>query len=436
MIRTLAFILLTLSSAAVPTAETAAAQRPAEHPFETPDFSRNAFGNPFPKLNRDERREFFVGNSFFKLAWVQTGATTTARDGLGPTFNAVSCSGCHLLDGRGMGAAREGHAHVSLLFRLDGAEEQYGSQLNPFAVASVSGEAQPFIKFETESGVFPDGEAYELRRPIFNLINWMFGEPPKNTRVSARVANQLIGLGLLEDIPAAEIEAMADPEDKDQDGISGRPAYVLDLRTGAMVLGRFGWKAEQPTVEQQNAAAFNGDMGLTSALFPNENCPSVQLACQAAPKGNAIEVDDHILSRVTMYMRSLAVPVRRKLPDDNGQKTFTRIGCANCHRPGYTLDGVAVFPYTDLLLHDMGPGLADKSVGGDLLATEWRTPPLWGVGLIQTVNNHQNLMHDGRARGVQEAILWHDGESARAKNAYLQLNKAERQGLIDFVNSL
>jgi CxxC motif-containing protein (DUF1111 family) len=413
-----------------------AAATAADHPFETPDHTRNAFGNPFPKLNRDERREFFVGNSFFKQSWVQTGSTTTARDGLGPTFNAVSCSSCHLLDGRGPGAAREGFAHVSLLFRLEGAEAQYGGQLNPFAIQDVCGEAQPFVKFSFTKGVFPDGEEFELRQPLYEIINWMFGDPPAGTRLSPRVANQAIGLGLLEKIPAAEIEALADAEDGNGDGISGKAVHVLNLRTGTMDLGRFGWKSEQPTVEQQSAAAFNGDMGLTSSLFPQENCPAPQMACQAAPAGGTPEVEDLVLERVSFYMKSLAVPKKRELPDDRGEKIFARIGCTGCHHPSYTVENIAIFPYTDLLLHDMGPALADRSLGGDILATEWRTPPLWGIGLFQTVNGHTNLMHDGRARGVQEAVLWHDGEARAAKEAYMKLSRSEREALVSFVNSL
>jgi len=408
----------------------------ADHPFETPDHTRNAFGNPMPKLSRDQRREFFVGNSFFKQSWVQTGSSTPARDGLGPTFNAVSCSSCHQLDGRGPGFNPAGNIHVSLLFRLQGAEEQYGGQVNPFAIQDVSGEAQPTVKFDSLPGHFPDGETYELRQPIFSLINWMLGPPPGHTRISARVANQGIGLGLLEEIPATEIEAQADPLDKNNDGISGKTFYVLNLRTGTMDLGRFGWKNEQPTVEQQSAAAFIGDMGLTSSLFPDENCPAPQMACQSAPKGKSPEVEDLILARVTLYMKSLAVPTKRPLPSDNGENTFRRIGCASCHTPRYTVEGTPIFPYTDLLLHDMGEGLSDRSFAGDILATEWRTPPLWGIGLFHTVNGHTNLLHDGRARGVQEAILWHGGEGSAAREAYKNLTPAERQELIDFINSL
>ncbi len=221
---------------------------------------------------------------FFRQSWVQTGSSTPARDGLGPTYNAVSCSACHFLDGRGQGIEREGFAHVSLLFRLEGAQETYGGQLNPLGIQGVPGEARPNVAHVLTKGQFQDGEEFELREPLFTFTDWILGEPPSTTRISARVANQLIGLGLLEQIPQSEIEALADPTDNDNDSISGRASYVLNMRTGEMTLGRFGWKAEQPTVEQQNAAAFLGDMGLTTSLFPVENCPTPQLACQAAPQ--------------------------------------------------------------------------------------------------------------------------------------------------------
>lgn len=414
----------------------AVAAAPVEHPFESSDHTRNAFGNPFPKLNREERREFYVGNSFFKQSWVQAGSSTPARDGLGPTFNAISCSSCHLLDGRGPGADHEGFAHVSLLFRLEGAQEKYGNQVNPFGITDVPGEAEPYVSFIPIKGEFPDGEKYELRQPIYRLVNWLLGDPDADTRISPRVANQLIGLGILEEIPESELLALADPDDRDGDGISGRLNYVLDLRSGKIVPGRFGWKAEQPTVEQQSAAAFNGDIGITTHLFPEQNCPAPQKACAAAPQGGSPEVDDLILARVTLYMRSLAVPIRRTLTQNQGEALFTKIGCTSCHHPSYNVEGVAVFPYTDLLLHDMGPGLADKSFSGQILPTEWRTPALWGIGLLPVVNGHQNLLHDGRARGVQEAILWHDGEGRSARDAFIQLSAQERVDLIEFVNSL
>lgn len=401
--------------------------------------TREAFGQPFPSLTIEKRREFFVGNSFFRNPWVRAPSTTTQRDGLGPTFNAKSCSNCHQFDGRGIGAGQEGFAHVSLLFRLEGAEDLYGGQLNPFAIDGVQGEAEPRVSHVVQTGTYPDGTPYELLKPVIGFSNWAFGMPSTHVRVSSRVGQQLIGLGLLERIPASQIEAKSDPLDKDGDGISGRTVYVLNLRTGTMDLGRFGWKSEQPTIEQQNAGALIGDMGLTSSLFPQENCPAPQLACQNAINGGTPEVDERVLARMTHYVRSLAVPKQREPQSPEvvaGQEAFIRIGCANCHHPSYVIDGEEIMPFTDMLLHDMGPELSDTNLIGLRLATEWRTPPLWGIGLLQTVNGHTNLMHDGRARGVAEAILWHDGEGKRARENFKNLSQTERANLIKFVESL
>jgi CxxC motif-containing protein (DUF1111 family) len=408
-------------------------------PFTVDIKTRDAFGQPFPSLTIEKRREFFVGNSFFRQAWVRAPATTTQRDGLGPTFNATSCSACHQLDGRGIGTAKEGLAHVSVLFRLEGAEETYGGQLNPFALDGVPGEGKAMISSQKVPGTFADGTSFILRQPVVTLTDWMFGAPRGHTRVSSRVGQQLIGLGLLERIPAFEIETQADPADTDGDGISGRPNYVLNLRTGKMDLGRFGWKSEQPTVEQQTAGALIGDMGLTSELFPQENCPAPQLACQNAINGGTPEVDARVLARMTHYIQTLAVPAQRapNSPEVTaGRELFTRIGCASCHTPTYSIDGIEIHPYTDMLLHDMGPGLSDTDLNGIPLATEWRTPPLWGIGLFQTVNRHQFLLHDGRADGVAEAILWHGGEAERAKESFRSLSQTERANLIKFVESL
>lgn len=402
------------------------------------DTTSNAFGHPFPALSRELRRQFFVGNSFFRLAWVQAPASTEGRDGLGPTFNAVSCSSCHLRDGRGRGG-REGGVEISLLYRFSD-NPHYGNQLNPFAIENVPGEAMPLVRYLNRSGRYPDGSVYELREPVVEFADWAFGEPSKDLRVSARSAPQLIGLGLLEKIPTEAILENADPEDQNQDGISGEASWVLNIENGAVELGRFGWKAEQPSVKQQNAAAFLGDMGLTTSLFFEENCPPPQVQCRQARSGGNPEVDDQQLDRVTLYVQSLAVPERRDWEDPQtlrGQRLFNEIGCASCHQPRWRIEeGWDIYPYTDMLLHDMGAALADRSLDGKTLTTRWRTPPLWGVGLIPAVNHHQELLHDGRARNVEEAILWHGGEAAASKERFVHLEKTQREDLTRFVNSL
>ncbi len=452
------FALLALFFFAVPAKTGPAPLPPGGDNGTVNDFTGNAFGHPFPAATREERRQFFVGNSFFREAWVTAPSSTEGRDGLGPTFNAVSCSACHTLDGRGAGLSAKGAIDLSLLFRLSqpAAGEfiplpNYGDQFNPLSIGTVESEGRVTATLSEVPGQYPDGTPYSLRVPTYAFSNLNFGPFDPQTRVSPRVAPHLAGVGLLEAIPEADILALADPEDRDGDGISGRPNYVLDLTAKTERLGRFGWKANQPSLRQQNAGAFLGDMGITSSLFPQQNCPEAQVKCRAAPTGSGAdggpEASDLILARVTTYTQLLAVPNRRiENPElvELGEAKFREVGCAKCHTPSFVTNGheleilnaQTIHPYTDLLLHDMGTALADHRPDGRAHGREWKTPPLWGIGLFARVNNHTNLLHDGRARGVEEAILWHGGEAEGAKQAFTKLSAAERAALRQFVESL
>jgi CxxC motif-containing protein (DUF1111 family) len=261
------------------------------------------------------------------------------------------------------------------------------------------------------------------------------------------VAPAVFGVGLLEAVPEAHILAAADPDDTDGDGISGRPNQVADVVNGGTSLGRFGWKANVPSVEQQNAGAFHGDIGITSALFPDENCPPEQVACGSALSGGVPELDAAKLDRVTFYTRTLAVPARRDVGQPvttEGQELFASLGCASCHLPELrtgesdiaALSNQVIHPYTDLLLHDMGPGLADGRPDGEASGSEWRTAPLWGIGLVDTVNGHTRFLHDGRARNLSEAILWHGGEAQASADAFRASPARARDALIAFLESL
>jgi len=419
-------------------------------------FGSNSFNQHAPTLSRDEEREFFTGNSFFSQSWVEAPASTTARDGVGPTFNARACSGCHFKDGRGA-PPDDDPTQVGLLLRIsiDGHGEHggpvgdpnYGDQLQDRGIPDVPAEGQYTIEHELIDGEYEDGEAYELRAPSYIIHDLAFGDLDADIRVSPRLAPQVIGMGLLEAIPESRLEQLADPDDDDGDGISGRINRVWDREAEAMRPGRLGWKAEQPSVLQQSAGAFLGDIGATSRVFPEQNCPMPQLECADAPNGGEPEVQDSLLDKVVLYTKTLAVPARRS-PDDpgvlHGKALFSEAGCDGCHvakhRTGEAeiavLSEQTIFPFTDLLLHDMGDALGDDRPVFDAEGNEWRTPPLWGIGLIHEVNGHERLMHDGRARGVAEAILWHGGEAEAAKESFRTMAVEDRDALVRFVKSL
>jgi CxxC motif-containing protein (DUF1111 family) len=421
------------------------------------DVSANAYSFAARNMSFERRQRFVVGNSFFNKNWVAAPASTDGRDGLGPTFNARSCSTCHLRDGRGQPPA-PGEDFVGLLLRLSVPGEGphggpapvpgYGDQLEPYALDGVPEEAVPRIEYVEEAGRYADGTAYSLRRPIYTITAPAYGPLPDDLMVSPRVAPAMIGLGLLEAIPEASLVAAEDPEDADGDGISGRLNWVWDVAAVAPAVGRFGWKANQPNVRQQTAGAFLGDLGVTSSLFPEENCPEVQVECGAAPSGGDPELSDDLLDDIAFYSSTLAVPARRDVDAPEvlaGRDLFREIGCDACHTPSQRTGADAaleeardqlIWPYTDLLLHDMGEGLADGRP--DFLADgdEWRTQPLWGLGLLESVNGHTELLHDGRARSIEEAILWHGGEAEASQAAFVDLDADDRAALLRFLESL
>jgi CxxC motif-containing protein (DUF1111 family) len=289
----------------------------------------------------------------------------------------------------------------------------------------------------TTKTVMVDGQAVTLTKPTIAVMT-KDGTTPA---FSARIARKVIGMGLLEAIDERTIMARADQNDCDSNGISGRPSYVKDPLNGMTRIGRFGWKAEKVSVAHQSAEAAFLDMGVGSSFFPDA--------------GKA-ELTDAELAKLTTYMRLVSVPGQRNYGDaavTRGEQIFKTIGCANCHatdvvtgpnHPFAELRNQAIKPYTDMLLHDMGPDLADNSgiaapgmnAGAPPSASEWRTPPLWGTGLLSTISTHTGLLHDGRAKDVLEAVLWHGGEAELVKTAVTKLTAADRNALIAFVNSL
>lgn len=425
----------------------------------------NAFSLPAGNLPLSKRLDFSVGNSFFRNPWVQAPATTDARDGLGPLFNTNGCQNCHIKDGRGHPPEPGDSNAVSMLVRLsipamtaeqkkavitDGVipEPTYGGQLQDFSISGAKPEGQIKLTYSDVPVTFADGEVVTLRKPELAITDLNYGPLHDDVLMSARIAPPMIGLGLLEQIPEATLVAIVREQENAAQGVSGKLNKVWDVEKQQLVTGRFGWKAGQPTLMQQNAAAFNGDVGLTSNLFPNENCTSQQSICNELPDGGKPEVSDNVLDFVEFYSQHLAVPSRRNVTDPQvmkGEAIFAEVGCDSCHRSQITtaknaelpaLSEQLINPYTDLLLHDMGEGLADNR--GEFLANgrEWRTAPLWGIGYTEEVNGHTNFLHDGRARTLMEAVLWHGGEAQQSRDKVLMLSKADRDALTAFLQSL
>lgn len=429
---------------------------------------RNAFSLPSANLSPLRRLDFSVGNSFFRNPWVIAPSTTTARDGLGPLFNTNACQNCHIKDGRGHPPATDAMSSVSMLVRLSIPDDPvfaqlierigvlpepvYGGQLQDMAIPGVTPEAKVRVVYEKIPVTFKDGTQVLLRKPELQITQLGYGPMHPHTQFSARVAPPMIGLGLLEAIPEAAILAQADPDDRDGNGISGRPNKVWDDTLQKTVLGRFGWKAGQPTLFQQNAHAFSGDMGLTTRIKPVGDCTTAQIDCLNAPSGSGPdgepEVSDNIQRLVLFYSRNLGVPARREVNSvavRAGKKLFYKAGCQQCHSPQFItradaaepeLANQVIRPYSDLLLHDMGAGLADQRSEFQASGQEWRTAPLWGIGLTETVSGHSQFLHDGRARDLLEAVLWHGGEAQAAQQHVLGFDAAQREALLAFLNSL
>ena len=435
--------------------------------------NRDAFSHSSANLTFEEEQRFKLGNALFRKLWVSAPSSTLASDGLGPMFNARACQSCHIKDGRGHPPEGDSDA-TSMVLRLarpartqeesaDVADYRvlnfpdpvYGKQLQDLAVAGLQSEGRMEIYYTERPMELGDGSVVSLRQPRYRIADLAYGALRPDTVPSPRIANPMIGLGLVEAIHPADIFALADEDDEDGDGISGRAALARDLETGEIVLGRFGWKAQNASIRAQSAAAFAGDIGLSTPDVPNSfgDCTQEQAACFSYPTGvqehlGSVEAPNPVLELVTFYSRHLAVPVRRDVNDPQvllGKRLFYETGCSSCHTPKFVtrrdseepaLSFQLIWPYSDFLLHDMGEGLADGQAVGVASGREWRTPPLWGIGLTETVSGHTFFLHDGRARNLIEAILWHGGEAEESKEMFRRLSRDEREAVIRFLESL
>ena len=435
--------------------------------------NRDALSHFNAGLTFEQEETFKLGNALFRKLWVSSPSSTLASDGLGPLFNARACQSCHIKDGRGH--PPEGAADATSMFlrlarpaRTD--EERnaledfliasvpdpvYGGQLQDLAVPGLRAEGRMVIDYQEQPVELADGTVVSLRKPSYSVTDLGYGPLDPETTLSPRMTPPMTGMGLIEAIHPADILGHADPEDRDGDGVSGRVAVARDPATGKRAIGRFGWKAQNATVRQQTAGAFAGDIGISTPDVPSGHgdCTVHQTGCLALPTGvqaglGDTEAPDPVLELVTFYSQNLAVPARRMMDDAGvlaGKKAFYDLGCTACHVPKYVTSREAatpanrfqlIWPYSDFLLHDMGEGLADGQQVGSASGREWRTQPLWGIGLTQVVNDHTFFLHDGRARDLTEAILWHGGEAQKARDGFAGLDKADRDNLLKFLESL
>ncbi|MEE2749567.1 MAG: di-heme oxidoredictase family protein [Pseudomonadota bacterium] len=429
------------------------------------------FDMPVTSLSAQQKSDFYAGRALAHQPWVTAPASTSARDGLGPLFNARSCLGCHIEGGRGTLPTDDSEPVFTAFVRLSipgesiesGSvpEPTYGHQVQtqatglksqlglPTGPGDLRAEADLRVIWEETPFKYPDNTVVTLGRPRIDLRDIAYGPMHPETLFSLRQAPAMFGVGLIEAIRQSDIDRLADPEDLNQDGISGRVNQVWSVSDGAVSYGRFGWKANRPDIETTVAAAFADDIGISNTLFPVQPCTEAQPLCLKQPTGNnqdGVELPDDLLTLTVEFLRHTGVPAARLSKDhEAGEQLFHSIGCQQCHQPSFVtsddasavhLAGQKIWPYSDLLLHDMGNGLADNRPDYAASGHEWRTAPLWGIGLQKNTGKTLSLLHDGRARSVEEAIIWHGGEALRSRNAFVELDKQDRQQLINFVEAL
>lgn len=417
---------------------------------------KKSMSKPYSNLNNEQIDQMMLGKSFFRIPWVEAPSATTARDGLGPLFNANACISCHPNNSLGSVYTKKGNISRSMVVRLSIPsnnsalhkrilsttgfipEPTYGAQVSLNGTNDTPFEAKLDIQYTNKYVTYKDGQTVVLSKPSYTLTKLNYGPLHKNSAVSVRKAPPLIALGLMEDIPSSSILSNEDINDSNNDGISGKANWVYSVEYKKIMLGRYTYKASAPTVRHQIAGAFHNDMGLTTTLFPKDNCTKAQKQCWDAPQArDAIDVPDNRLDAMTFYLTHLKVPVStKKVPE--GKKLFNQIGCASCHIPSFkTTQNETVNVYSDFLLHDMGDGLSDGRSEYKASAREWKTAPLIGLSSFEaTILSKPDYLHDGRAKSLEEAILWHGGEGSKAKENFMNLNAQQRNEIINFLGTL
>ena len=448
------------------------AEAPVDPTLSAGDFTlkradAEAFGEPAPVLTYKQQQPFMRGRNHFNQKWVIFPSMGGAW-GLGPTFIADKCSGCHIGAGRGMmPKADEEPMGVLIRMSIPGKTEHGGPNPHPaygdqFQNQGLTGkdaynhgvgdrvppEGTVYIEWD-EAGVveFADGEKVTLRKPKPRFDKLTFGPLGEETMLSLRFTPPIFGMGLLEAVPEETLLSIA--KKQAEQGFSGRPNTVWDPYTKQSRMGRFGWKANVPTIRVQIAFAFLGDIGATTSMLIEDNCTSVQSLCLASTPNNRPEVVDSDWDEIEFWTQGLAVPARRNVNDPDftrGEALFDQAKCSVCHVPTMTtaaefkslpqLANQTFHAYTDLLIHDMGEGLSDGRPDYQAEPREWRTPPLWGLGLSEIVTGSKSMLHDGRAANATEAILWHGGEAEVSRDAFRNMLKADRDALLRFLNSI
>jgi CxxC motif-containing protein (DUF1111 family) len=398
----------------------------------------------------EPRFDLALGRALFERSWVSAPASTKSTDGLGPFYNARSCAACHTAVRR-QPADESGRAVSSAIVvkftGSDAPDPVYGEQLQTTGVHGLPAEGQVQISYEEIPIALADGRVVRLQKPSYRIDDLGYGPLDPATVLSPRVPPSLAGIGLLERIDAASILAWAEAEKARGDGISGQPSRPADCADQPRCIGRFGWKAAAAAIDDQNALAFSLDIGMSTPRRPAPwgDCTPTEDVCQRAPHGadaaaGETEIAPQLLALVDAFVRAEPAPTRHGADSPlaaMGTTIFADVGCAACHRPSYKIaaaDGetLVISPYSDLLLHDLGDGLRDAAGP----AGEWRTAPLWGLGTIDRAAGPKAYLHDGRARSLEEAILWHGGEATQVVEALKALTTDEWNALLAFLRSL
>jgi CxxC motif-containing protein (DUF1111 family) len=382
---------------------------------------------PWTEVHSATKRHFDLGHMLFNAQWQPAGHPTSQLTGLGPLFVESSCAACHEGGARGHPPTAAGALSSSFVLQLGGPPTAYGHVLNTRAIDGHAPEGRVTVTWRQREGRHADGQRWTLQEPRYGVVESPQGALPSDTVLKPRIGPPVFGAGLLDAVPASALQAIRDAQPADVRGELG---------------GRFGWQGDAASLVDQTAIAFAREMGLSSQLMPADDCTQDQPDCLEALQAHSPELPEEFFHAVNTFQFLLAAPARASIDaaaDATGAALFHRVGCAACHVPQLPVprDGgdIRIDPYTDLLLHDLGEGLADRTVAGKPVPSRWRTAPLWGLAHALQAGP-VGLMHDGRASSIEEAILWHEGQGQSSRDSFMALDAAERQRLLRWIGTL